>query len=208
MQQRLLTAVQRQRLSLAAAAPAPRYWFARRASLSRRGARTPCSRRRRRRSSSSWTRCGSSSGAGYESCRSYRPAAGGTRRPAGTVRFPGLLGLALQRHWAALSMRSERARRRSGLHGRLQCACRICGSQVTESAALNTQAQRGHAHLRKGRRRARHVRVPAGLAGCRRDAVDARLPTRRVRARAAAGAAPLRALTCIELGFGGETLQL
>lgn len=101
---------------------------------------------------------------------------------------------------AALSMRSERARRRSGLNGRLQCASRICGSQVTESAALNTQAQRGHAHLRKGRRRARHVRVPAGLAGCRRDAVDARLPTRRVRARAAAGAAPLRALTCIELG--------
>ena len=68
-------------------------------------------------------------------------------------------------------------------------------AQVTEPAALSTQAQRGHAYLRQGRRRARHVGLPAGLAGCRRDAVDARLPSRRVRARAAARAAPLRVLT-------------
>ena len=73
----------------------------------------------------------------------------------------------------------------------------IRGFQLAEFAALNTQAQRRHAHLRQGRRRARHVRVPAGLAGCRRDAVDARLPTRRVCSRAAAGAAPLRALKLV-----------
>ena len=52
-------------------------------------------------------------------------------------------------------------------------AAQICDAQVTESAALTTQAQRRHAYLRQGRRRARHVRVPAGLAGCRRGAVDA-----------------------------------
>jgi NAD(P)-dependent dehydrogenase (short-subunit alcohol dehydrogenase family) len=68
-------------------------------------------------------------------------------------------------------------------------------AQVAEPAALTTQAQCGHAYLRQGQRRARHVRLPAGLAGCRRDAVDARLPSRRVRARAAARAAPLRVLT-------------